>query len=50
MGQFLPPHLIGGAAERPLKAAAPSRDRRGREGPILLQKSFCMINREICWL
>jgi hypothetical protein len=21
-----------------------------REGPILLQKSFCMINREICWL
>jgi hypothetical protein len=27
-----------------------AEDWRGRDGPILLQKSFCMINREICWL
>jgi hypothetical protein len=34
LGQEPPHHLTEGAAERPLKAAAPSSDRRGRGGPL----------------
>ena len=39
MGQEPPPHLNASAAERPPKAAAPSRDQGGSDGPSLCEES-----------